>query len=947
MVRALRGVAQREVLLDHPRAEHVGDGRHRDPVLVVGEPDDVVRVSVAERRDDGQVELLDGGRVRRGALQETDLIVERRERVHGAVDILERRAAARDDHRLAEGGDVPEQGRVAEVAGGDLESRDVELGEEVGARLVECGGEEDEAELGGQSAQLDVGVAAELQRLAVLAVRRPEAVLVLVGALEEFAREEPAVVALLQLDRVDPRTFRRAEELLGPLEAALVVVADLGDHEAGRVVGDPPPVDLELAHRAIVAPCPADAAGGDRTMPPMTGAVLLVATLAALIGTGWCAAACLARDSVITAALVVPVVAYAEIVCLAFVLSAFGWLGRAGFLVGLAACLAGALAVWHAAGRPRAPFRRGVWQLRAALDDPALAVLAVLAALAAAYMTILALATPQLDWDSNAYHLPRAVLWLQQGGIGEIGGASDVRLSWAPPGAEIAIAFTMAVARSDRYVALPQLAALAVAVVAVVGLARRVGFAIRPALFAGLVFGCLPIVLLQSATTFNDLVVGALLLAALFFALGGTRRDAGLAAVTVALALVTKLTAALALPLLVVVALLVAPRAWRSVTASAAAGALVGSLWYVANRVRTGSFDGGWAEMFGQEPDRSPGEVLLRAQRYTLDFFDLSGFAGADRWWLPIAGGVLGIAALVVALRGAARRRVVVALGAATLVAVLPWLLEGTRFVAVRVFAYALRAVGSGDRLSELARDPSTTASPFSSWYGAVFALLWVVSLVVAAREIARRRLSVGVLALLLAPPAFALLFALGTVDDGARGRFFAFPVGMAAAAFPLAYRFGAIRLAVPAAVAATIAVNVVHSEPRPLGVELLEPVRTPAVWGDDLVEAYDAMARMFGDHPGWVRLDRALAGTERLAVADRWEFPLYPLFGGGNRRRLVLVRDPRRAPAGVGTLLVTPRARRPRCDEPWRPRLFSPDGYALYERSAGGRCDDGRATDG
>ena len=37
VVGALRRVAEREVLLDHARAEHVGDECHRDPVLVVGE----------------------------------------------------------------------------------------------------------------------------------------------------------------------------------------------------------------------------------------------------------------------------------------------------------------------------------------------------------------------------------------------------------------------------------------------------------------------------------------------------------------------------------------------------------------------------------------------------------------------------------------------------------------------------------------------------------------------------------------------------------------------------------------------------------------------------------------------------------------------------------------------------------------------------------------------
>ena len=38
VIRALGRVAQREMLLDHARAEHVRDGRHRDAVLVVGRP---------------------------------------------------------------------------------------------------------------------------------------------------------------------------------------------------------------------------------------------------------------------------------------------------------------------------------------------------------------------------------------------------------------------------------------------------------------------------------------------------------------------------------------------------------------------------------------------------------------------------------------------------------------------------------------------------------------------------------------------------------------------------------------------------------------------------------------------------------------------------------------------------------------------------------------------
>ena len=252
VVGALRRVARREVLLDHARAEHVRDERHRDAVLVVGEADDELRVALAVRRDHAELELLDGGRVGRRALQQAELRVDRRHGLDGAVDVLDRRAAGGDDHRLADRGDVAQERRVAEVAGGDLVGRHVELGEQVGARLVERRREEHEAELAGARLQLDVGAAIELERLAVRAVRRAEAVLVVVGAVVERAGVQAPVVALLELDRVHARLLREHEQLLRLLDRALVVVADLGDDEARRVVGDPAAVDLELAHRAIV-----------------------------------------------------------------------------------------------------------------------------------------------------------------------------------------------------------------------------------------------------------------------------------------------------------------------------------------------------------------------------------------------------------------------------------------------------------------------------------------------------------------------------------------------------------------------------------------------------------------------------------------------------------------------------------------------------------------------
>ena len=81
--------------------------------------------------------------------------------------------------------------------------------------------------------QLAVRVGPELERLAVLAVRAAEAELVVVRLLEEVARVERAVRALLQLDRVRATLLRSVDQTLRLLEVALMVVADLRDDVAG------------------------------------------------------------------------------------------------------------------------------------------------------------------------------------------------------------------------------------------------------------------------------------------------------------------------------------------------------------------------------------------------------------------------------------------------------------------------------------------------------------------------------------------------------------------------------------------------------------------------------------------------------------------------------------------------------------------------------------------
>ncbi|MNC84955.1 hypothetical protein D3C83_05250 [compost metagenome] len=72
----------------------------------------------------------------------------------------------------------------------------------------------------------------------MLAVGGAEAVLVVVRLLVGRARVEPAIVTLLQLDGVRAGPLRGPEQLARLVEAALVVVADLRDDVARRVIAD-------------------------------------------------------------------------------------------------------------------------------------------------------------------------------------------------------------------------------------------------------------------------------------------------------------------------------------------------------------------------------------------------------------------------------------------------------------------------------------------------------------------------------------------------------------------------------------------------------------------------------------------------------------------------------------------------------------------------------------
>ena len=113
--------------------------------------------ALAVGRDDAQVELLERRRIAGGALQDGELRVDRHDRRRRRA--ARRRAAAPPVEMiigLPNARHVLQQRRALQVAGGDLEGRHVELGQEVGAGEVERRREEVDAELGRVGLQLRV-----------------------------------------------------------------------------------------------------------------------------------------------------------------------------------------------------------------------------------------------------------------------------------------------------------------------------------------------------------------------------------------------------------------------------------------------------------------------------------------------------------------------------------------------------------------------------------------------------------------------------------------------------------------------------------------------------------------------------------------------------------------------------------------------------------------------
>jgi Glycosyltransferase family 87 len=364
---------------------------------------------------------------------------------------------------------------------------------------------------------------------------------------------------------------------------------------------------------------------------------LLLAALA-LGATALAAAAALRLRSLVSFGLAAYLIAWAGLVLLTEALSPLRLVGAGGYLAGHLVLLVAAAGAWQLAGRPLPPLPR--LDLRAATrDHPIVAVLAVVLLAGVCYAVFLGLATPPNNGDAMSYRLSRAVAWLQHGGIHWIPDVHTERENEFPWVSEISILWTFAFVGRDTAAALPQLAALGAVVLAVFGSARRLGYGRAASAFAGLLTATLTEVALQTVQTQNDLVVASFVAAAAYFVRGADRAELGLAGLAAALAVGTKFTAFLALPVLALLAAVSLPRRRLALAAGAAAVtfALVTAPMYVRNLARTGGALGEAAEQEVYRPDVTVSGTASTVGRALYRFADLSGFRVRTSWLEPVA----------------------------------------------------------------------------------------------------------------------------------------------------------------------------------------------------------------------------------------------------------------------------------------------------------------------
>ncbi len=174
------------------------------------------------------------------------------------------------------------------------------------------------------------------------------------------------------------------------------------------------------------------------------------------------------------------------------------------------------------------------------------AAVAVCIFLILAVTGLIARAAPPNNFDSMTYHMPRVAHWIQNQGV-RFYPTSIPRQNHSMPLAEFAILHLQLLSRSDRWANLVQWGSFLMAILLSTQIARELKLPARAQWFSGLVTAAIPMAVLQSTSTQNDLVVGVFCLSFAYFLKKAAQslnwQDVFFASLSMGFALLTKGTA--------------------------------------------------------------------------------------------------------------------------------------------------------------------------------------------------------------------------------------------------------------------------------------------------------------------------------------------------------------------------------------------------------------------